>query len=278
MSNDFDVFGDYEPESPPTLEEDPPERVKKQQEKEAAKAASDSKKKKRTGGGLYNFISLIFLLATAAAVVFFVTLYQNPQSSLNPLPPQSPQPTPTIFLLDSTDGGAAPTFPPTFTPSTPIVETATPTHQPSVTPTVPAKTSATPTDPANIPGENPAISLFPFSLQNEAVTYRKNDNGDGCAWSSIVGQVFDLKGKGVVGLPINIKGEGFESIEFTGSKPEFGISGYEVFLNSTPLAAEFEVRLLNTTGQPLSETIIVKSLSSCDQNVAIVNFVQNREF
>jgi hypothetical protein len=95
---------------------------------------------------------------------------------------------------------------------------------------------------------------------------------------SIAGQVFDIDGNPVVSLPVQVTGENFEQIEFTGTADPFGESGYEVFLNTEPSEAEYEVRLLNTTGMPLSEPVIVRTLDSCEGNVAIVNFVQNREF
>ena len=122
------------------------------------------------------------------------------------------------------------------------------------------------------------MAVFPFTLQDEAVTYTQNFNDEGCAWLSIAGQVFDLNGNPLPGLAVQVTGENFEQIEFTGTAPQYGPSGYEVFLNSTPIEAEYVVRLLNTTGMPLSEPIVVRTLSSCERNVAIVNFIQNHEF
>jgi hypothetical protein len=81
------------------------------------------------------------------------------------------------------------------------------------------------------------------------------------------------------GLPIQVTGTIFQgAIQFTGSAPRWGDSGYEFNLNSTPVEDQFVVQLLNTTGQPLSEPVVVKTLASCDQNVAVVNFIQSQPF
>jgi len=126
------------------------------------------------------------------------------------------------------------------------------------------------------PGSTNTIAVFPFTLQNEAVTYTKHPDGCDGAW--IVGQVFGLNGDAVLSLYILVTGQNFESATFTGTAKQWGESGYEVFLNPTPIEDEFLVRLYGSTGQPLSEPIVVRTLSACERNVAVVNFVQNHEY
>lgn len=258
--SDFDMFGDFEPEKPPTLEEDRPAERQKTPEK-----------KSRQPGGIYNLIAFVFLLGTIGVIAAGVFLALNPDSPYNPLPPNTPIPTPTLFVLgeaaDETPLPATPSPAPTETVST-VEATATETRTP-----MPSPTGLT-----EQPGATNTVAVFPFTLQDEAVTYTQNFNEEDCAWLSIAGQVFDLDGDPLPGLPVQVTGENFERIVFTGTAVQYGPSGYEVFLNSTPIEAEFVVRLLNTTGMPLSEPIVVRTLSSCDRNVAIVNFIQNHEF
>jgi hypothetical protein len=59
--SDFDVFGDYEPEQPATLEEERPQRKKE-----------ESRQRERQPGRFYNFVSFVFLLATVAVLVVSV--------------------------------------------------------------------------------------------------------------------------------------------------------------------------------------------------------------
>lgn len=258
--DDFDLFGDYEPERPATLEEERPQR--------------ERRRRKRQPLTIYDLVSLFFLAATGGVIAITVILIQNPTVPFNPFPPPAPQPTPTLFLLNDT-GEVGGQLPPTWTPS-PL-----PTDVPTSTPRATATQTPTPRPTATgmaQPGATHTLSLYPFTLQNEAVTYTQNPNEQGCAWMSIAGQVFDLNGEPRKNLPILVTGDDFgDAIAWSGSAPQWGESGYEVFLNSTPYEAEFGVQLLNTTGMPLSEVIVVRTLSSCDHNVAIVNFVQNHE-
>lgn len=265
--SDYDPFNDYEPRRPATLEEDRPKR--------------QSSGRKRSGGGVYNLVSLVFLAATAGMILLTVLLFLNPAAAYNPFPPPTDLPTPTLFHLPSTVEAMTliavqTNLPPTWTPSP--TPTAGPTETPLATITLTPSPFATATGVTQPPPVTNTVAVFPFTLQDEAVTYKANENEEECAWLSIAGQVFDLDGNPVPGLPVQVTGDNFEQIEFSGTAEAFGPSGYEVFLNQTPIEAEFEVRLLNTTGMPLSEPIVVRTLSSCDRNVAIVNFIQNHEF
>lgn len=258
MSN-FDLFDEYEPEQPATLEEEKPPRPPRP-------------RRRLTG---YDLFTAVILFATVLFVVWAVLLVMNPFVPYNPFPPQLPGPTPTIFLLDS--GEQAAVVPPTWTPSPSITPGPTATRPATATPTNTPQATATGVTPP--PGATNTVAVFPFTLQNEAVTYVAYEGEEGCEWSSIAGQVFDLDGDPVPGLPVQVTGdEGFSQLVFTGPDAGRGPSGYEVPVGEEPAEAEFVVRLLNTTGMPLSEPIVVRTLSSCDRNVAIVNFVQNHEF
>jgi hypothetical protein len=262
MSDYFDVFDDTEPEQPVMLEEDPVARPRRQGKT----------------GWFFNLVSLAFMVASVGVVVVTVMLIQNPTAPFNPFPPPPPEPTPTLFLLDS--GGGTGEVPTTGTSAPASTDANVPTSTPAVIATnTPRPTVlATATGLTPLPGATNTVTVFPFTLQDEAVTYTQNPNDQECEWLSIAGQVFDLNGDPLPGLPVQVTGEDFEQIEFTGTALQFGPSGYEVQVNTTPIEAEFVVRLLNTTGQQLSDPIVVRTLSSCERNVAVVNFVQNHEF
>lgn len=278
--SEFELFDDFQSDRPPTLEEDKP----------------STRRRRRSGGNdaFYNVVTVFFLIMTVVAgvVALLFTQEQFVYSSFNPWPPQPAAPTPTLFVLPSpTSTPVEPTTTPTVTPSP---EPPTPTFTITLSPTpldftpsaedeesgeTEGDEEATPTPILN--GGTVAIptqSVYPFILQDDAVTYVENQNEEGCAWQSIVGQVMGLEGDPIIGLAVQVTGENFEQIEFTGSAPDFGASGYEVWLNTTPLEAEYELQLLNTTGQPLSEIIIVQTLSACERNVAIVNLIQDHAY
>ena len=255
--SDFDLFGDYEPERPATLEEEKPRPPRR--------------KKPSGGGGPYRFLAALFLIGTLAIIVFLGIVIQNPDSPINPFPRKTPLPTPTLIQLN---GGSSLPITPPVTPSA----VRLPTTVPQVTLTASQAAQASPTGFTPLPGGTLAATVLPFELQNDAVTYRAHP--DGCKGLWLIGQVFDINGGPVRGLPVQVTSGGvFQgAVVFTGTAPRWGDSGYELELNSTPVEDQFVVQLLFTTGQPLSEPVVVKTLASCAQNVAVVNFIQNHPF
>jgi hypothetical protein len=252
--SDFDLFDEYEPEQPATLEEERPPR------------------QGRSGGGcrdvFYNLVSIFFLLATVVVCGLTVLLIQNPTLPFNPFPPATLAPTPTLFDLDVMAQSLSTIVPPAAT-STEIPASPTPLRRVTSTPAATA-TGGAALAMTGLPSE------FPFMLQDDAVTYTQHP--EGCTGSWIIGQLFDMNGNPFPGtIYISVRGENFEQLVFSGTAPQWGESAYEVELNSTPVEAEFELRLLAATGIPLSEPIIVRTLSSCEGNVAVANFIQVRD-
>lgn len=253
--SDFDLFDDYEADQPATLEEEKP-----------TPPPSD-----RRGLTIYDLVAGFFALATLGFVVWMVMIVQNPRMAYNPFPPATTEPTATLFFVVEPTASAPPTW--TASPS--------PTDGPSPTPPATATATNTPKPTATgitpRPGATNTPAVYPFTLQNEVVTYARYQGAAGCSWQSIAGQVFDLNGDPVQGLAVQITGDNIsQALVFTGSASQYGASGYEVKLGEAPIEAEYVVRLVSGTGMPYSEPIIVRTLATCDSNVAIVNFVQNR--
>lgn len=216
------------------------------------------------GGGLAfaDLVAAIFGLATLAVIVASILLARNPSVAWNPFPPGSPPPTPTLVAI-----AELPTRTPTAAPPT-----ATLAPLPSATPSpFPSPTIL----PESFSGPTNTPSRFPFTLQNESVGFISNPNGLGCNWLGVVGQALDLSGEPALQLAVQVKGEGFEWIAFTGSAPAYGASGFEVKLGPAVREAEFEVQLYSTTGVALSEPIVIRTSTDCQQNTAVVVFVQN---
>ncbi len=247
--SDFDLFdsGDLEPFG--TLEEEKPPQ-----------------EPVRTATLIYNALTLFFLAATIAVCLLTVLLVQNPTLPFNPFPPPTPRPTPTLFVLEEAAQNPEPVTmaPPTAT-ATPLL---------IATPTVPFL----PTDITPLPLATYTPAAFPFTLQDGAYAYTQYTGEQGCDYMAIAGQVFDLNGEPLKFIPIHVRDvEGFfETIVFSGSAPQYGPSGYEVQLNTSPYEAEFIVQLISETARPLSDEIAVRTRASCAENLIIVNFVQNQ--
>lgn len=252
----IDPFDDFEPEHLPMLEEEKPLR-------EPGRAADRA----------YTLLAVLFLAATLGVCVLTVLLVQNPTLPVNPFPPPTPQPTATLFLLGETGESSAGSAPqPTASPTEPLVPT--PITEPTRTSTpAPAPTGITP-----LPGATNTAAAFSFTLQDETYTYTQYAGEEGCDYMAIAGQVFDASGAPLKFIPIHVSdADGFfETIVFSSSAPQYGPSGYEVYINNSPYEAEFSVQLVSDTGRPLSDEIVVRTRDTCEENLVIVNFVQNQ--
>jgi hypothetical protein len=207
---------------------------------------------------LPNLVAIVFAIATVAALGLFVMIWINPYTPLNPLAP----PTPLPIIITTTPLPATATVP--VSPGPTVTFTPISAEELGVTPD------------AALPVATFTPSLFPFTVAEPGVVYVPNANGEGCNWSSIAGSVTDLQGQPLNGYGVRIRGSNREDIVYSGSAITFGPGGFELFLNGTPLAGEYTVELLSSSGAPVSEEYRVSTRTSCEQNVAIVTFVQNR--
>lgn len=257
-----------------------------------------------------NVMALFFLVLTGLFLVYFFVLLVNPYVPVNLYPPRTPLP---IYVVATADPDG-PTIVPTATklagtvyfstvaPSTTSTLAVTAAPLTSDTPVVvapPRVATATvlPPSPTFISAPDngdsavgaftppPPVDLaqvtrapFPFTVNGAGAIYVANPNDQGCRWASIAGTVVDLAGEEVPGLAIHVVGEGIDEIRFTGTALTYGVGGYEVFLNGAPLAGEYVMQLLSQTGAPISAEFSLLTIPTCEENVALVNFVQNHDY
>ncbi|MBN1119678.1 MAG: hypothetical protein JXJ17_01245 [Anaerolineae bacterium] len=265
--SDFDPFGDFAADQPATLEE--------------VKSVGPTRSP-RERNLIYNTISLFFLAATVGCCIVTVLLIRNPTLAINPFPPATPQPTPTLFSLESVQvlgeidmPKMSPTPEETPTPEIAVEPTNTPpiafpTDEPSATQT-PALTATG----AIAPLEATLTQTgFPFDLQ-ASVAYMSHLGAEGCNYMAIAGQVFDGDGDPLLGVPVVAEGgDLFSALDFTGNATQYGPAGYEIYIDASPYAGTFTVKLVSETGMALSDNVVVETSDSCSENIAIVNFVQ----
>ena len=269
----------------------------------------------RSGSIIVNLLTLMVLGATALASLIFLLILINPAIPINPFPPPTvppiavlPSSTPTSIIptlpptftptTKPSDTPAPPTA--TFTPggdvtvtdevtveeTTPapdITETATETETETPTESTPTETltatatlTATSSGPAPTPSKT--RSAFPFTIQgNGPLPVQNFANSAGCNWMGIAGQAFDLNGIPIVGYIVHLEGGGLDADSITGSKTAYGSGGYEFFLNDhvVQTTGEYKVQLLNPSGTPVSDFVVVNTFADCSKNLLLVNFVQN---
>jgi hypothetical protein len=260
------------------------------------------KRSRPFGGSLvFNALTAVFLLMSLASLVCvgavfafpgLVPLEFRPATSiaLSTIPTLPSQATATItprFATLPPEWTATDTLTPSLTPipsetvtitpsRTPRGPTETPTLTPSHTLTPSRTPTITPTGPTRTPTRT--LSALPYTLQSNGPTYTQNfANSAGCNWQGIAGQVFDLAGRPVLGLLVHMEGGGLNYDTITGSKPEYGTGGYELFIGNTPQTTTntYRVQLRTSAGQPLSDTFVIPTFQDCTKALALVFFVQN---
>lgn len=188
-----------------------------------------------------NVITLLFMLMTIGVLAYFALLWTDPLTILNPLAP------PTPFEIVTATADANPAFVPTMQPT---VEQGQPTPTSDL------------------------ADLYPFAIAPDGVLFVSNQNGRDCNWASIAGTVTNTNGEPLPGFGIRVSGDQVSATVYSGTNQTFGEGGYELNLGGAPMFANFRVRLVTTGGAPLSDEVIVTTRDDCNENVAIVNFIQ----
>ncbi len=225
-------------------------------------------------------ITTIFVIATVLMIGGTILLLNNPDAAFNPLPkPTIPKvleiPSPTITLTPTITTTPTITLTPTPFPTFTQTDTPRPSTTPTITPTQVISGAGSTLEPgATVATPTRGPTKSPFEYITDSVFYRANTNEFGCNWLSVGGDVLDIDGQPVLDMPIEIIGENFEEIVFSGSDTNFGPAGFEVQLDSRPSGGRYSVRLLGPTGLPVSDFVFVTMGATCDENVAVVNFIQ----
>lgn len=261
----------------------------------------------RNRSTLYDIITVLFVVLTVGVLAVIVLILNDPNTSLNPLPPPTVPPIvnlPTLTPSATATNTATPTHTPTHTPTATTTGTATatstPTHTatPTITPTQ-VLAGASPQEPAsgspatlaplddgsgNAIASAATVTPFtvatrsPFPFTADPVYYEPNPGEQGCQWLSIAGTVTGLVGEPLTGLAIQVEGEGFRQVQFSGSATRWGDSGFEFTIGAAPRTATFTIQVKSQTGGLLSDVIEVQTGNTCNTNIAIVDFVQNHSY
>jgi hypothetical protein len=240
-------------ESPPT-ERFPPVALEEKSNRDTAQGVPTTPDVKPRSTFLPNLVAILFFAASILLIIVFSIIFVNPNTPLNPFPPFTPIP----ILITATF------LPPTQGP--PPTETAIPTLGPTATFT-PIPAEAMPTTQA---------SLFPFVAANGGAVFVPNGNDKECDWSSIAGSVTDMANAPLDGYGVHISGQSLDETVFTGSAQTFGPGAFELFLNGAPQVGIYAIQLLSPAGVPLSDVYTITTRATCEENVAVVSFLQTR--
>ncbi len=236
---------------------------------------------------VFSVMCLCGVLAVFAAPGLVPAQFQPPTEVAELVFPTTAAPEST--LTATPEPPSAPTFPATWTPTTPTITptrpTSTPTEEPPTlnpldtwtpantdTPTATATKTFTPGPPTK------TRSPLPYTLQTGSPAYLRNYvNTAACKWMGIVGQAFGSDGKPQLNLYVRLEGGGLSLEGVTGSQPAIGPGAYQIVLGDHPVATTdtYRVQLRNASGQPISDTYIIPTKGDCNSNLVLVNFEQN---
>jgi hypothetical protein len=233
---------------------------------------------------IWNLLTLIVVLGLLGVACYYLTIFMNPYSPLNPFPPGM---LPTVFSTATptiTPLGLEATWTPTLTlapsPSRTTAPTWTPLAiliTPSVTATFPAtdtlSSSPVPSTATDTPTPMPALATITYA----ASTIVHADSG--CNWLGVGGQVLDAQGKPLLSQEVQLGGtlDGqpySPPFVLSGSAAAYGTSGYEFVLSDHPIASTqtLWVELFDNKGKQLSPKVFFNTSDSCDQNLVRVDF------
>ncbi len=223
---------------------------------------------------LWDTLSVVVLLATFGIGGYFLLIFVNPTTPLNPLPPLPPIsiPTATVTPLG---------LPPTWTP-TPISGTDTPTLVPTIT-LLPSPTpfSLIPPTATPSPTATPkaAFSATVNAIESILIPHLAEK---GCNWQGVAGTVDDANNSPIIGMVVRLvgtlNGRPVNMTTVSGVAPDYGKSGWELALGTTPLSSEktLYVQLLDQAGLPLSDNVYLTTYNDCKKNLILVRFKKNR--
>ncbi len=226
----------------------------------------------------WDIFSILLLIGSLCLAGYYLVLFLNPSSALNPFPPP---PEPTLIVLTIPTPTITPRqLPPTWTPSATIEPTATRTPAPTLTPPPTAtlyvmKGVKTPT-PSRTPKPNtPYYASAPTYLSS--TIYHPES---GCNWLGVAGQAVDKNNSPVLYLVVklggSIGGREIDLLTLSGTAPAYGQSGFEFVIADQPIASNgtLWIQLLEQGDKPLTDKVYFNTYADCNKNLILIRFTK----
>lgn len=235
---------------------------------------------KKSSGKVWNILTILALATLFCVLSYFVMIFLNPGSVLNPFPPSTLDPnflppTPTTTLRFK--------LVPSWTPTNGPVQDS-PTPSPSVTP-VPIVINIETATPFP-PGVAIAAGEYSFEVQQgspSAIPAAQFHQDASCNWMGVAGQATSLNGEAVRGLFVQLGGtmpgvDGVENLAMTGMASQYGHGGFEITISDKLVASQgtLWIQLLDQQNLPLSDRVYFDTYDDCQKNLIVIYFNQVR--
>ena len=237
---------------------------------------------KKSGINKLDILSILAFLGALCLGGYFLLVFINPYSAMNPFSPATPIPpltfpTATITPIQMEElWTQTPTIQPT--PSMTPRPTWTPFYTPTTFSLYEPTFTAVPLEP---PTATPTPGMpFTATIQQIDATIIHPDTN--CNWMGVGGSIEDLNKSPIVGVVVKVGGFLVGStVDYTtvsGVSPAYGKSGFEFVLGEAPLPSTdtLWIRLFDQAGLPLSEEIHFSTSANCSETLVLVRFTKVR--
>ena len=243
-------------------------------------------RRQTSSGIIWNILTVLLLLGVLCLGGYFMMIFINPQSGLNPFPPPT---LPAALQLPTETPTPRGVLPPTWTPEPTNPPTETPTPRPTATlPPTPTFFSLASTEETTEGATTEAtVGGMPFVLKGDKVAAIENFAYPeaGCEWMGVAGRVFDLRDSVILGQQVQLggvlpgaPGPGDFSLTLTGLATRYGAGFYEFTLANRPIASNgtLWLQVLDQQGLPMSDKVYFDTYAECEKNLILVDFEQVR--
>ena len=236
---------------------------------------------------VWNLLTVGVLLGICCLAYYFLTIFNNPYSILNPFPPAA---LPTLYQTITPIPSVTPTITiipreATWTPTTTIQPLPSRTKAPTwtllpamITPTI------TLTPPISTTKGTPTITTTNMPA-SAVITYQPSTDfhpDKNCNWLGVAGKVLGPDGKPLtfqeIQLGGTLDGNAINLLTLSGTATAYGQSGFELILSDHPIASTHTlwIQLLDNKTQPLTNKIYFDTYAGCTQNLVMVVFTKTR--
>ena len=226
---------------------------------------------------IWNFLTIVVVLGIFYVIYYFLTIFINPHTPLNPFPPA---PLPTLYQT-ATPTATVAVIPreATWTSTATIAPAATRTKAPTWT-LLPQLVTQTDTPPAPLASDT--ATPMPASVDITYLASTEFHPDKDCNWLGVAGKVLGTDGKPVLYMEVllggTLDGKTINYVILSGNALAYGPSGFEQALSDHPIASTHAlwIQLLDNTAKPLTDKIFFDTYSTCTQNLVMAVFTRNR--
>ena len=230
---------------------------------------------------IWNILTVLIVLGILGVGFYYLSIFANPNSPLNPFPPAS---IPTLYQT-ATFTSTWIQQPATWTPTNTIPPEASRTKAPTwtllpemVTPSVTLTPGITSTEST----QTITATTMPASA---VVTYIPSTNfhpDKGCNWLGVGGKVLGTDGKPLINQYIQMGGTlDAKSINFltlSSTASIYGASGFEFVLSDHTIASSqtLWIQLFDINFKPMTNKIYFDTYTDCARNLMMFTFTKMR--